>query len=867
MPRFQGFYLKLEGSSFMTKHFLILCSAALLLPATAAAQRKGKNTAPTAPVAPEKPKTEKTTIASKTKNCARMDGLFTLFRDTANGKLYMLVRKEQLNHEFIHFTYTENGALASGHHRGQYRGSQIIRIRKYYENIEFEAQNTGFYFNPSNPLSRSAQANISHALLATEKIAASDEAKGEYLIDADELFLSEKLHQVKPSPRPGMPPGMFSLGSLAKGKTKYEQVRNYPENTDLVVQYIYENPYPSGDGGTEVTDSRAVAVLLQHSLIALPENDFGPRFDDPRVGYFTETVNDMTSEDAVNYRDPIHRWNLVKKDPSQALSEPVKPIVWWIENTTPLEYRETIRQAALQWNLAFERIGFKNAVQVNIQPDTATWDAGDIRYNVLRWTSSPNPPFGGYGPSFVNPRTGEILGADIMLEYVFVTNRLTREKLFGIPTGLDQHDEHSACYASDMLHMQTLLGKQALAMSAGNNEAALSKLVTQSLYYLILHEMGHTMGLMHNMKASQLLSPEALKAKAGSNADLIGSVMDYPAINLNSIGGSGLDYCQTRPGPYDLWAIEYGYSSALNDEASEQKRLEQILARSSEPALTFGNDADDMRNPGKAIDPRVMVNDLSSDAITYAVERTKQVQTLLDGLKTRYSSGNSYEELRDAFAVISGEYSTSMGIISRYVGGVYVERSGPGSGKQPYTPVAYADQKRAMAALKDYAFAPDAMKVDASLIPFLQPQRRGFNFFAAPEDPKMHSRIRQMQSGVLNHLLHPDVMQRLSDSRLYGNTYSVSEMVNDLVQASFAADWAPASKTNTFRQNLQVNLTERLIRICGLKDKSEYDYPSKAAALAALTEINTRMKAAGGDAETNAHRLYLRTLIDQALEN
>jgi len=261
------------------------------------------------------------------------------------------------------------------------------------------------------------------------------------------------------------------------------------------------------------------------------------------------------------------------------------------------------------------------------------------------------------------------------------------------------------------------------------------------------------------------------------------------------------------------------------------------------------------------------VNDLSNDAITYAVERTKQVQALLDGLKTRYNNGSSYEELKDAFAVISGEYSTSMGIISRYIGGVYVERSGPASGKQPYTPVSYADQKRAMAALKDYAFAPDAMKVDASLIPFLQSQRRGFNFFSSTEDPKMHSRIRQMQSGVLNHLLHPEVMQRLSDSRLYGNAYSVTEMVNDLVQACFAADWGAGAKTNTFRQNLQVNLTERLIRISGLKDRSDYDHLSKAAALAALNDINAKMKMAGGDAETNAHRAYLRTLIEKALDD
>jgi len=838
------------------------------------AQRRSKQSAaPVQPASPEKPKSEKASIASKTKNCIRIDGLFPLYRDTTNGKLWMLVSRGQIGREFIHFTYTENGSLASGHHRGQYRGNQILRIRKYYENIEFESVNTGHYFDPSNPLSLSANANISEAVLASEKIAAADEIKGLYLIDADELFLSEKLHQVKPSPRPGAAPGAFGLGTLSKNKSKYEQIRNYPENTDLVVSYVYDNAFASSRTSSDITDSRAVSVMLQHSLIAMPENDFQPRFDDPRVGYFTETVNDMTSAEAVNFRDPIHRWNLVKKEPGATMSEPVKPIVWWIEKTTPKEYRETIKAAGMQWNLAFEKIGFKNAIQVVEQPDTATLDAGDIRYNVLRWTSSPNPPFGGYGPSFVNPRTGEILGADIMLEYIFITNRLIREKLFGVPTAGAENETtpeaHTACEAGHHLHMESLFGKQWLLAQNGSSTDDISKLVEQSLYYLILHEMGHTLGLMHNMKASQLRTPAELKnPELLKNGDLIGSVMDYPAINLNGLGAQGLDYCQTRPGPYDMWAIEFGYSEALSDNKAEQARLEKILARSAEPALTFGNDADDMRSPGKAIDPRVMVNDLSSDAIAYAVERTQASQELLKTLKTRYNSGVSYEELRDAYGVITGEYSTSMGIISRYVGGVYVDRSGPAHpNRQPYIPVSYADQKRAMEALSRHAFAPDAMATDAALISYLQSQRRGFNFFSATEDPKVHSRVANMQNGVLDHILNDQVMLRLSDSRAYGNTYGVHEMVKDLVNACFAADAAAGAKTNTYRQVLQINLTERLIRIAGLKERSMYDAISKAAAFNALNDILNRSKNAGGDAETTAHRAYLRGLIENALDD
>lgn len=845
----------------MNKHLLLAMSAAVCaLPAMAQKSKKGKK--PQAPAATEapKPKEDKPSIASKTKNCRRIDGLFTMYRDTLTGKLYMLVKKDQLGKEYIHFTYTENGVTDAGFHRGQFRGSRIFRINRHFEYIDFEQQNTGFYFNPGSELSRSADANISHSTLATEKIVGWDDKNGQYLIDADELFLSEKLHQIKPSGIPGNP-FAFNLGQMSRTKTRYENIKNYPMNTDLVVRYVFENPYPINGGSEEVTDARAVHVSVQHSLIQMPENNFRPRLDDPRVGYFSEQVNDMTTKGAVNYRDLIHRWDLQKKDPTAAKSEPVKPIVWWIEKTTPREFRATIREAAMAWNKAFEPLGFINAVQIYEQPDTATWDAGDIRYNVLRWTSSPNPPFGGYGPSFVNPRTGEILGADIMLEYVFVTNRLVAEKLFDV----NKMDGHH-CEAQHVLHNETMLGADMLR-AAGAEEVEITKLISQSLFYLVLHEMGHTMGLMHNMKASQLLSPAELKNPAiTASGDLIGSVMDYPAINLNG-DPKTLDFCQTRPGPYDMWAIEYGYSPALDNEAAEQARLATILARSSEKALTFGNDADDMRSPGKAIDPRVMINDLSSDAITYGIERIELSQKLMKGLKDRYTSGVSWQELRNAYGSLSGAYSGMTGIISRYIGGVYVERVAPRqAGPAPFTPVSYEDQKRAMAALSKYAFAPNAMEVPADLAPYLQQQRRGFNFFSSGEDPKFHSRVDAMQSSVLDHLLSVSVMQRLTDSRVYGNRYSVGEMLSDLTKAVFDEDIN--GNVNSFRQVLQINYVERLIAIAGHKAASRHDEISRARATAQLLDIQKKLKAAtAGDKETRDHRSYLLTLIDNGLDD
>ncbi|MGV3598682.1 MAG: zinc-dependent metalloprotease [Bacteroidota bacterium] len=822
-------------------------------------------------------KSKTASIKEKTKNCTKSEGLFTLYKDTITGNAYMVVKKAQLGKEFIYFNYAENGLVLTGHFRGAYRDNEVFSLRKVYDRIEFVKENTGFYFDSTNAISKSATANISPSILLSEKVVAEDTAKGEYLLEADAIFLTEGLSKIKPTSLPTpMAAFMFNMGGLSKTKTKYSSIRNYPENTDIVVDYVFDNPSPVIGGGPEVTDARSVTVTLQHSFIEVPANNFTPRYDDPRVGYFTHEVNDMTTESVTPYRDVIHRWHLEKKNPELTIDEPVTPITWWIENTTPIEYRETIKQAGLKWNQAFEKAGFKNAVKVEIQPDTATWDAGDIRYNVLRWTSSPNPPFGGYGPSFVNPRTGQILGADIMLEYIYITNRLKQNDVFGT-IGLegmlnemnDNHDKNVGhyCEAGHYLHQTTLFGLYGMMVNNAT-QADKDEFIKQSLHYLILHEMGHTLGLNHNMKASQMLSPAELADKnTVETFGLIGSVMDYPATNFRLDGKKQTNYFTTKPGPYDDWAIEFGYSTAEKDADAEKKRLEKILSRSTEPKLIFGNDADDMRSPGKAIDPRVNVNDLSNDAIGYMTERMQIANKVMGEIKNKFSiAGKSYQQLRTAYLVLSSEYAGAASVISRYIGGVYVDRSmvGQQGATQPYTPVKYEDQKRAMKTLAENVFAPNALKASDNLYQYLQEQRRGFNFFSSTEDPKIHDRALAIQNTALTHILHPTVMERLTDSRMYGNKYSVNEMLTDLNDAIFKEDLS--SNVNTIRQNLQIAYTKKLITI--FDKTSVYDNISKSAALAAIQSILSQMRVAKlkGDAETKAHREHVIFIIEKALK-
>ena len=237
------------------------------------------------------------TIEEKTKTAKRIDGLFTMYQDTVKGNLMMIIRDDQIDKEYIHFAHSLNGVVDAGVFKGAYRGSKIFSVRKYFNKIIFQSENTRFYFDPNNPLSRAAEANISRAVLSSLEIQASDKDKKEYLIDVDDLFLTESLHQIKrtPPPNPAVKPGSrFTLGTLNKAKSRYSDINNYPENTDVIVEYVYDNPSPMNYGSSGVTDARAVSLQLQHSLIAVPDNDYTIRIDDPRVGYFTTQVTDMT---------------------------------------------------------------------------------------------------------------------------------------------------------------------------------------------------------------------------------------------------------------------------------------------------------------------------------------------------------------------------------------------------------------------------------------------------------------------------------------------------------------------------------------------------------------------------------------------
>ncbi len=818
-------------------------------------------------------------IESYVEDFEAAEGLFTLYYDPEDGDLYLEIAESQLGEEFIYFTYAEDGAPRTGLFRGQYRDNAVFEFNKRYGDIEIAQVNTNFAFDDDNALSRAADANITRAPLAQLSIVAETEADEEagtqarYLIDIGDVLKGEDLHQVKPTgPQGPAAAQAFNMGRLQANLTRVLEHRSYPENTDILVEYVYHNATPRNFGGPEITDARAVAVQMQHSFVAMPDDGFEPRADDFRVGYFLEQVTNLTDPGYTPFNDVINRWRLVKQDPDAEISDPVEPIVWWIENTTPEEYRDTIREAALTWNVAFEAAGFSNAIEVRQQPDDADWDAGDIRYNVLRWTSSPTPPFGGYGPSFTNPRTGEIIGADIMLEYVFLTNRIRFSDVFDVAglsgwmpqdmveeltgeAGFPMEHEHGAmCNFAEHLQMETQ-GALAMMQVQGASLETQNELIRQALHYLIIHEIGHTIGLAHNMGASSGVSLEELAT--GDTATH--SIMDYPALNLPTDMSSGeFQYSQEVPGAYDIWAVQYGYTA---DAAA----LPAILERSTERENFFGNDADDMRAPGRHIDPRVMINDLSDDPVTWAQGRVDLVNTTLEGLPDRMlREGQSYQPLVTSYLILTGQRFGAANVASRHIGGVYNNRAAVGQtgAETPLVPVSRDTQEQALEVLEAALFGPEAFEVEEAFADHLQRQRRGWSHWGVDEDPSLHARAFAQQRAVLTHLTHPNVLERMVDTARYGNDYPVADYMADLTAMMFEADIR--GNPNTYRQNLQVAYLTTLIAIVG--DTGTYPPVARSAALASINDVKgwlgpEWMPDLGGSREARAHRANLRTLI------
>ena len=748
-----------------------------------------------------------------------LNGFMNILHETEEDKYYLIIEEDKINKEFIYFAYILNGPQDVGASGGSMGDGSILEFRKFKDDIGLYKINTKYKYDDSNKISQSKLTNIIEAFMGRFKVEVKEDNK--YLISADKLFLSEMLTSVTPNiPQEYMEYYDLNIGKIDKSKTYINDVRNYPKNTAIEINYGFFNPRPKPGGSVDaVADKRYTFISARHLFVEMPDDKFEPRIADQRIGYFSEKVTDLSSYDSYPARDLMNRWRLIKKNPEAELSEPVEPIVYWVENSTPEEIRPFVVKGIEGWNAAFEKAGFKNAVVAKIQPDDAKWDAGDIQYNVVRWASTPNPQFSGYGPSIANPRTGEIIAADIVQEFNAIKRGYTYRKLWG--------------YTEDNDPLE------------------------QWIVSLTMHEVGHTLGLRHNFKSSWIYNADDIHNVSITGKSHIGSVMDYDPINLAPAGTPQGNFFPHGPGIYDKWAIEFGYTPNMTDEERDL-----ILAKASIPEYVFGTDGDAMGSPGSNTDPRAKRYDLSGDPVTYTSRRIEILDAKIKELPSIFLvDGNTSTEFRSNFFSLVREKGRFMEGVSRLIGGVYSNRTVNGTDLTPFEAVAYEDQKKAMSLIKSKLLSNDAFIFDENILKYLQYEKRAAYSSAerGNEDPQLHEIVLTLQGRVLAHILHPRVMTRLVDSSQYGNTYLPNEVLDDLHAGIFVAKEVPT----TFKMNLQSNYVDGLIE--GLTDR-DYDEISRSAIYNSLIKIETFTKRLYGTDELKNHLKFLNWKINKALE-
>ena len=748
----------------------------------------------------------------------KLEGFLNILHETEKDKYYLIIEKDKLNKEFIYFTYVLNGPQAVGASGGSLGDGSILEFRMFKDDVGLYKINTKFTYDEPNKITQSKLTNIIEAFMGRFKVVVKEDDK--LLISADKLFLSEILTSVTPNiPREYMDYYDLNLGKLDKEKTYIADVRNYPKNTAIEINYSFFKPKPSGSIDA-VADKRYTFISARHLFVEMPDDNFEPRIADQRIGYFSEKVTDLSTYDTYPARDLMNRWRLEKKNPNDELSEPVKPIVFWVENSTPEEIRPFVVKGIEGWNVAFEKAGFKNAIVAKIQPDDAEWDAGDVQYNVVRWASTPNPRYSGYGPSIANPRTGEIIAADIVQEFNAIKRGYTYRKLWG--------------YTEDNDPLE------------------------QWIVSLTMHEVGHTLGLRHNFKSSWIYDAKDIHDTSITGKSHIGSVMDYDPINIAPEGVKQGNFFPHEPGSYDQWAIKFGYTPNLTDEERNE-----ILSQSVLPEHIYGTDGDAMGSPGSNIDPRAKRYDLSSDPVTYTSQRIEVLDSKIKDLPNIYlNDGETSTEFRSTFYSLTREKGRFLEGVSRLIGGVYSNRIVNGQNEMtPFEAVPYSEQKNAMNLISDKLLSNDAFSFDPEILVFLQSEKRAaYSPRRGNEDPQLHEMVLNMQGRILAHILHPTVMQRLVDSAQYGNSYMPNEVLNDLFNAIFVQ----REEANTFKMNLQSKYTDGLIDAL---DDDSYDEVSKSAVYSSLMEIEKFSKRPFGSDTYKNHLKFINWKINKALED
>ena len=754
-----------------------------------------------------KPKGRFQELDEVTKDMETIDGLFTLYRYSPSDKtkdpekLLALIPKSLLDTDLLFATSLSSGGRLTGYMWDDY----LVRWTIAGDYLKLITPDLRYIDNPSATTSDVVSRTYPPRYITATRILAMTRG-GDVLIDLESL-LKSNIADIQ-----------MLGGGVRPDLSTWSKIKNFPENTLIEANLALSQ----GQGGT----TAGVAYVFRKLPSA---SAYKPREADSRVGYFLTARVDFSKPADVRTTTEryVNRWKLEKRDPSLKLSPPKEPITFIIEDSVPIRWRRWIREGIERWNDAFEKIGYDQAVVVHQQTKDNAWadiDPEDARYNFIRWIVSGRAF--AMGPSRTDPRTGQILDADIIFDDSFV-RVLQREydlytpssiaRQYGgeefleylqdnpdlMPASLSQEldsqelspeDEiweqahahlnkqgRCLCSYAEGMQLQVAIGQLALlaeeAKDDGDGEGKadskktqelIEQFVGQSIRMIITHEVGHTLGLRHNFKGSSWLDLDEIKRRRNTDKPTTASVRDYnptlffPGDNLKE----NINYASPVLGPYDEWAIEYGYCDI---KGKEDEGLAKIAARGTERPLRYGTDEDSASL--YSADPFIRRYDLSSDLVAYAKSNAALAENLLENIRDwALKDGEAKYYLTRAYDIVMNERISSFSYVSGMIGGMHFSRAHKGDPNAPaaFTLISPTKQREALQSLSDTMFNTNFYLLDPNLLNELS-NPRWYDWTDRPSsrlDYPVHERISNTQTFAILRIAAPPVLQRVYDAEL-----------------------------------------------------------------------------------------------------
>ncbi|MCY4743470.1 zinc-dependent metalloprotease [Pelomonas sp. UHG3] len=868
-------------------------------PATAAAPAAPAAAAARPPVDPTAPKP----FADVIKGAKEQPGLFPIWRK--DDKVWLEIPKEAFNKPFLFTVNVANAVGERGLYASQMLGDEMAEWRRVGNQIQLIALN--MKFRTDDAVNRRAlEQSFSPSLITSGPVASAEHPdRKSVLVDASGLLLgdipgySTRLEAVYRLPYAPDRANSHIESTRAEAGLTTLTSRVHFATARIPAPPLTPPPVAVPTPPQATPDPRSMFFSFVYNFRALPEQPAAIRRIDPRLGHFMETYTNLGDDLKANPR--VHlltRWRLEKKDPAAALSEPVQPIVYWMDKNIPVKYREAVKAGILEWNKAFEKIGFKDAVQAKQQPDDADWDNMDATHASIRWFTGADVGFA-IGPSTKDPRTGEILDADIGMSDVF--GRGSRRLASDDVLGQHAHHGHSHDHGHSHAPLASWMGERSRALAeqqctymadqAGEFGFALDLLALRDgqdmdgpeaealaqavIKDVVMHEVGHTLGLKHNFRSSTTITQAQLKDKAFTEANGISnSVMDYNAYNLPLKGEPKASLTNTTLGAYDYWAIEYAYKQVPAEQ--EAAELARIAARSIEPQLAYADDMDQgVGGVYDGFDPRSNQRDLGDDPLAYAKKRLKLSQELWERVQTRKPQAGE-DPLRARRSILDSFRQLGMTAhnVSKYVGGLQAERVVPGVTPGPaFKPVDNAQQREALRFIASGLLASDAFKFRPE---FLVTQTVDYNEWERGLPLSIPDAVAAVQARVLDRLMSAATARRLIEQGAYlpeaqrKGAVSLSEVYGTLQGAIFS-ELKSGAEVDRMRRSLQREYVKRLQAQLNRSTNAAASY-ADAFSLARwhanqlAGELRTGAAKPGLSVETRAHFAELQDMLNSMLK-